>query len=61
MFPKNFTFKQGQKISIRSKDILVVSIDDTTFYETGLDLELLPGAVQFVDAVGHGYRGVNND
>jgi len=58
---RNISLKQGRNIKICSKDILVVSIDDNTFYENELNIELLPGAVNFADASKSGYRGVSND
>jgi diacylglycerol kinase family enzyme len=60
MFPGNFTHKQLQKIVIFSKDILRVNLDGFVFYESGLEVELLPAAVQFIDVSGHGYTEVNN-
>jgi diacylglycerol kinase family enzyme len=57
MFPRNFTLKEGKKISIRSENILLVSMDGIVFFEPELEIELLPAAVQFVDAGRHGYKG----
>ena len=51
----------GNSINIRSSDILTVCMDDCIFYEAELDVELLPGSLRFVDASGHGYRGLCND
>ena len=56
-FPGEFTMKQGRKISVSSEDFLQVCMDGEMFYETQFTLELLPAAVQFVDASLHGYRG----
>jgi diacylglycerol kinase family enzyme len=60
IFPGNFTHKKLQKIVILSEDILRISLDGFVFYEAGLVIELLPAAVQFIDAAGHGYAEVNN-
>ncbi|MDR2717013.1 MAG: hypothetical protein LBB89_02965 [Treponema sp.] len=57
MFPRNFTLKQGKKITIRSENILSISMDGIVFFEPELEIELLPAAVQFVDAGRHGYKG----
>jgi len=57
-FPRHFVLKKGKKISIRSEDILRLSIDGELFYESELDVEILPGAIKFVDVTKHGYKGV---
>ena len=57
MFPRNFVLKQGKKIKIQSEDTLLISMDGIVFFESELEIELLPAAVQFVDASRHGYRG----
>jgi diacylglycerol kinase family enzyme len=60
MFPRNFVLKQGKKISIRSEDTLRLSIDGEIFYESELDVEILPAAIKFVDASRSGYKGVRS-
>jgi len=60
IFPRNFALKQGKKFSIRSDDTLRLSIDGEIFYETELDVEILPAAIKFVDASRHGYKGVRS-
>jgi diacylglycerol kinase family enzyme len=57
LFPKNFTVKRGKKIIIHSENILFISMDGIVFFEPELEIELLPAAVQFVDAGRHGYKG----
>jgi len=57
IFPRNFTLRQGKKIAIRSENILLISMDGIVFFEPELEIELLPAAVQFVDAGRHGYKG----
>ena len=57
MFPRIFTLKQGKKINIRSENILLISMDGIVFFEPEIEIELLPAAVQFVDAGRHGYKG----
>jgi diacylglycerol kinase family enzyme len=57
MFPWNFSLRQGKKISIHSDNNLAISMDGIVFFESELDIELLPSAIQFVDASRYGYRG----
>jgi diacylglycerol kinase family enzyme len=61
MFPRNIELKQFKNIHIRSADPMVISMDDILFYETALDVELMPAALRFIDASRHGYRGLSND
>jgi diacylglycerol kinase family enzyme len=53
--------KRARKISIRSETPVLVNMDDIVFYETNFTVELLPGALRFVDASGRGYRGALAD
>ncbi|MDR0456566.1 MAG: hypothetical protein LBH20_07800 [Treponema sp.] len=57
MFPRNFTLKRGRKIKIHSENILLISMDGIIFFESELDVEILPAAIKFVDASKHGYKG----
>jgi len=57
IFPRNFTLRQGKIIKIHSDTILWISMDGIVFFEPELEIELLPAAVQFVDAGRHGYKG----
>lgn len=57
MFPRNFTFKQGRKVTIRSDSVFLLCMDGIVFFESEIEIDLLPSAVQFVDAGLHGYRG----
>jgi diacylglycerol kinase family enzyme len=61
MFPRNIEKKQLKNIRISSAEPMVISMDDILFYETALDVELLPAALRFIDASRHGYRGLSND
>ena len=61
LIPKIIFPLRGEKIKIRSADILKVCLDDNTFYESELDVEILPGGIRFIDASQHGYRGICND
>ena len=60
LFPKNFIHNQGQKISVCSMNPLRISMDDVVFFEQRLEIELQPGAVQFVDAGNRGYMGAQH-
>jgi diacylglycerol kinase family enzyme len=61
MFPRSFTIRRGKKITIRSENILSISMDGIVFFEPELDIELLPAAVNFVDAGRRGYKGCGRD
>ena len=50
LFPKIFIPKQGRKISISSKEHVLLCMDGEMFFDNNLTLELLPGALQFVNA-----------
>jgi len=58
---KRFIYKQLRKISVNSNRILRVNLDGIVFFENGIDLELLPSALRFVDATRRGYKGVGDD
>jgi diacylglycerol kinase family enzyme len=60
-FPSNIIMARGQKICVRSGEILKVCMDGCLFYEPKLDIELLPAGVRFVDASRYGYLGGSND
>jgi diacylglycerol kinase family enzyme len=55
-YPFDFIIKQGKKISIRSKQPLLITIDDETFYDTDFTVELIPSAVNIVAAYGFTYE-----
>jgi diacylglycerol kinase family enzyme len=59
--PRHFIYKQLRKISVSSNKILRVNLDGIVFFETGIELELLPSALKFVDATRRGYKGAGND
>jgi len=58
---RNITFRQVRKVSIRSEDTIMICMDDIVFYENEFDIELLPAAINFIDASRYGYLGVSND
>jgi diacylglycerol kinase family enzyme len=56
--------RQGRKIVLRSPDPLVINLDDIVFFDTDTTVEVLPGALRFVDVTGNGYLGgggINNE
>jgi diacylglycerol kinase family enzyme len=55
--PNDFIVKQARKISISSDEPLYIGLDDETFFEFNLSLELMPGAVRFIDVTGKGFPG----
>jgi diacylglycerol kinase family enzyme len=55
--PREFMFRRGRNIEIRSDAPLIVNYDDIVSFDTSLSVELLPGALKFVDAGKQGYRG----
>jgi len=59
--PKRFTYKQLRKISVNSDKILRVNLDGIVFFETSIELELLPSVLRFVDATRRGYKGVGDE
>jgi len=59
--PKHFTYKQLRKITVNSDKILRVNLDGIVFFESSLELELLPSALRFVDATRRGYKGVGDE
>jgi len=60
LFPRHFAMKQGKKISIRSDEVLRISMDGEIFYEPEIDVEIMPAAIKFVDVTRHGYKGVRS-
>jgi len=58
-FPRNFILKQGKKVSIRSDNTLRISMDGIVFFESEIEVEVLPSEIMFVDASKHGYRGAS--
>jgi diacylglycerol kinase family enzyme len=59
--PRNLIYKQLRRISVSSDKILRVNLDGIIFFEAGLELELLPAALRFVDATRRGYKGAADD
>jgi len=59
--PKHFLYKQLRKMNVSSDKILRIDLDGIVFFETGLELELLPSALRFVDATRRGYKGAVDD
>jgi len=59
--PKHFIYKQLRKMTVFSDKILRVNLDGIVFFETGIELELMPSALRFVDATRRGYKGAADD
>jgi diacylglycerol kinase family enzyme len=59
--PRNFIYKQLRKISVNSNKILRINLDGIVFFESTIELELLPSALRFVDATRRGYKGAADD
>ena len=54
---RDFIHKRGTKITIESDYPLVICLDDKIFFDTELNVELLPSAVKFIDPTKKGYLG----
>jgi len=48
--PQVFTFKRGRTIHVSSDEPLHISLDGEPFFDSKFSMEVLPGALQFVDA-----------
>ena len=61
-FPGDFILKRGRKLRISSEDQhpIMSASDGVIFYSRDVTVELMPGALRFVDAAGQGYWGVTN-
>jgi len=47
-YPNDFTLKRFRKIEIQSDDPLLVDLDGEVFFDTSLQIEIMPGAVNIV-------------
>jgi diacylglycerol kinase family enzyme len=52
-----FTYQQVRQVEIHSDAPLQINLDGEVFFDTEFSLELLPAALKFADATGHGYGG----
>ncbi|MCL2127111.1 MAG: hypothetical protein FWH38_02555 [Treponema sp.] len=59
-FPGVFLYRKGRKAVISSGDPMLIAIDGIVFFETEIEIELLPSALRFIDTAGRGYRGAAN-
>ena len=50
MFPRVFIPKQGRKINVSTEGHVMICLDGEVFFDNKLTLELLPGALKFVNA-----------
>ena len=54
-YPKYITMKKFKKIEIHSDDPLLVDLDGEVFFDTSLNVEIIPAAVRIVAPNGIGY------
>jgi len=54
MVPKSFIFRNVKKVSIRSSKPLFVNLDGEVFFDTRLDIEIIPALVKIVSVLSHG-------
>jgi diacylglycerol kinase family enzyme len=54
-YPEDFTLKRLRKIEIQSEDPLLVDLDGEVFFDTGLNIEIIPQAVKIVAPGGIGF------
>jgi len=59
--PRHFIYKQINKLKISSNRVLRISLDGIVFFESDVEVELLPAALKFVDATRRGYKGAADD
>jgi YegS/Rv2252/BmrU family lipid kinase len=55
-YPEIFTCQRGKKIAVRSDIPLIVNLDGETFFDTNLEVEVVPRAVRFVAPQGLRYE-----
>jgi diacylglycerol kinase family enzyme len=56
-YPELFSYKKINKISIESDSPLLVNLDGEVFFDTTVNVEIIPAAVKFVAVNGLCYRG----
>jgi diacylglycerol kinase family enzyme len=52
-----YILERARKITIRSQDPIFIDLDDIQLVDTNITVEVLPGAIRFVDVAGQGYWG----
>ncbi|MDR2434838.1 MAG: hypothetical protein LBD47_09760 [Treponema sp.] len=58
-FPGDFMLKRGRKIRISSAELFLSACDGVIFYRKIFSVELMSGALRFVDAARQGYRRID--
>ena len=53
-------YKRGKKIKIRSDKTILYIMENIPFFDRELEIELLAGALQFIDAGNNEYKGISN-
>jgi YegS/Rv2252/BmrU family lipid kinase len=54
--PEFFTYQQGKQVKIQSDIPLIVNLDGETFFDTNLEVSIVPSAVQFASPRGLEYE-----
>ncbi|MDR0818344.1 MAG: hypothetical protein LBN43_02075 [Oscillospiraceae bacterium] len=55
-YPDNFIYRRAKRIEVRSEQPLPIVIDGETFYDTFINVEVMPKAVNFITPPGMTYR-----
>jgi diacylglycerol kinase family enzyme len=55
-YPSIFNYQLGKKVAIRSEIPLIVNLDGESFFDTNLEIEIVPDAVRFVAPKGLQYE-----
>jgi diacylglycerol kinase family enzyme len=56
VFPRRFTYRRVKRVSIRSSKPLIVNIDGELFFDTGVEVEIVPAAVNIAAVNGLEYH-----
>jgi diacylglycerol kinase family enzyme len=59
LVPASFIFRRVKKVSIRSSKPLFVNLDGEIFFDTNLDIEIIPALVNVVSVTGEGFKQVD--
>lgn len=60
-FPGEYMLRRARKISISSRQPILINFDEVVFHDTSITVEVLSRAVRFVDPTLQGYQGVPNE
>jgi diacylglycerol kinase family enzyme len=59
MFPNSFIFRRVKKVSIHSSKPIFVDLDGEAFFDTRLDIEIIPKPVNVVSVSGGGFERID--